>query len=101
MDTETEREIQIALGNLIKGRTTIAIAHRLSTLQQADRIVVMERGEIVEVGPHSELLERGEAYARLYQAQWDMHAGRLTDVEEDDLEQAEDEEDVTQSGKAG
>ena len=94
VDTETEREIQIALSNLIKGRTTIAIAHRLSTLQQADRIVVMERGEIVEVGPHAELLERGEAYARLYQAQLDVNAGSLADEEEDDLEAAEDEDEV-------
>lgn len=100
VDTETEREIQIALGNLIKGRTTIAIAHRLGTLQQADRIVVMEHGEIVEVGPHSELLERGEAYARLYQAQVDIHAGRLTDVEEDDLELAESDAPVTPGEKA-
>lgn len=100
VDTETEREIQIALSNLIKGRTTIAIAHRLSTLQQADRIIVMERGEIVEVGPHAELLERGEAYARLYQAQLDMHSGRLADGEEDDLDAAE-EEDVTPGEKAG
>ncbi|HEY3439473.1 MAG TPA: ABC transporter ATP-binding protein [Paludibaculum sp.] len=99
VDTETEREIQIALSNLIKGRTTIAIAHRLSTLQQADRIVVMERGEIVEVGPHAELLERGEAYARLYQAQLDMNSGRLADEEEDDLEAAE-EEDVAPGEKA-
>lgn len=95
VDTETEREIQIALDNLIKGRTTIAIAHRLSTLQRADRIVVMERGEIVEVGPHNELLERGEAYARLYQAQLDVQSGRLIDDEEDEMEAAEDVEEVT------
>ena len=102
VDTETEREIQIALGNLIKGRTTIAIAHRLSTLQQADRIVVMERGEIIEVGPHRELLERGEAYARLYQAQWDTHTGRLTEAEdEDELDEADDEAEVSPSGKVG
>ena len=102
VDTETEREIQIALGNLIKGRTTIAIAHRLSTLQQADRIVVMERGEIIEVGPHRELLERGEAYARLHQAQWDTHTGRLTEAEdEDELEEADDEATASPDGKAG
>ena len=84
VDTETEREIQIALGNLIQGRTTIAIAHRLSTLQQADRLVVMERGEIVEVGPHSELLETGGVYSRLYQAQLEMQEGRRSGMEEED-----------------
>ena len=57
VDTETEREIQEALDNLIQGRTTIAIAHRLSTLRKADRLVVMERGRIVEVGHHVELLK--------------------------------------------
>jgi len=69
IDTETEREIQLALDNLIRGRTTIAIAHRLSTLSRANRLVVMERGQIVEVGPHQELLDRNGLYARLYRAQ--------------------------------
>lgn len=69
VDTTTEKEIQKALDNLVRGRTTIAIAHRLSTLRQADRLVVLDKGQIVEVGKHEELLERGGAYFRLYQAQ--------------------------------
>jgi ATP-binding cassette subfamily B protein len=69
VDTTTEKEIQKALDNLVQGRTTIAIAHRLSTLRQADRLVVLDRGQIVEIGPHDELLARQGAYYRLYQAQ--------------------------------
>ncbi len=69
VDTTTEMEIQEALDNLIQGRTTIAIAHRLSTLRKADRLVVMERGQIVEIGNHDDLLARGGAYHALYQAQ--------------------------------
>jgi ATP-binding cassette subfamily B protein len=69
VDTETEFEIQSALNNLIRGRTTIAIAHRLSTLRRADRLVVMDRGQIVEIGDHDDLMAREGHYWRLYQAQ--------------------------------
>ncbi|HEV3162619.1 MAG TPA: ABC transporter transmembrane domain-containing protein [Isosphaeraceae bacterium] len=77
VDTETEREIQEALDNLIMGRTTIAIAHRLSTLRKADRLVVLERGQIAEVGHHLELLGRQGAYARLHKAQAELMQGIL------------------------
>ncbi len=75
VDTETEREIQAALENLIRGRTTLAIAHRLSTLRRADRLVVLERGKIVEIGNHQQLLERPGAYARLHHAQLEVGQG--------------------------
>jgi ATP-binding cassette subfamily B protein len=75
VDTDTEREIQLALENLARGRTTIVIAHRLSTLRRADRLVVIERGRVTEVGPHHRLLEQEGAYARLYRAQFELAGG--------------------------
>ena len=69
VDSETEKEIQKALENLVKGRTTIAIAHRLSTLHRADRLVVLDRGRVVEEGPHDVLMAKEGAYFNLYQAQ--------------------------------
>jgi ATP-binding cassette subfamily B protein len=68
VDTETEREIQEALSNLIEGRTTIAIAHRMSTLRRADRLVVLEQGAVTAVGEHDVLLRTSETYSRLHNA---------------------------------
>jgi ATP-binding cassette subfamily B multidrug efflux pump len=70
VDTRTEVLIQRAMARLMKGRTTFVIAHRLSTIRDADTILVMERGSIVEQGTHEELLARGGAYAELYQSQF-------------------------------
>jgi ABC-type multidrug transport system fused ATPase/permease subunit len=66
LDNESERLVQAALDELMKGRTTICIAHRLSTIQNFDRIVVMDAGQIVEIGTHAELLAKGGVYAKLY-----------------------------------
>jgi subfamily B ATP-binding cassette protein MsbA len=70
LDTESERAVQAALEGLMKGRTTIVIAHRLSTVENADRIVVMSRGRIVETGTHAALLARGGVYAGLHRLQF-------------------------------
>ena len=67
LDSESERAVQDALENLMKNRTTLVIAHRLSTVQRANRIVVMDAGQIVESGSHAELMTRNGQYARLYQ----------------------------------
>ncbi|MDR2702875.1 MAG: ABC transporter ATP-binding protein/permease [Cellulomonadaceae bacterium] len=71
VDTRTEVLVQQAMNALRSGRTSFAIAHRLSTIRDADKIVVMANGHIVEVGNHNELLEQGGAYARLYQSQFE------------------------------
>ncbi len=66
LDAETERQVQAALTQLMRDRTTFIVAHRLSTVEQADRIIVLDSGAIVETGTHSELLAHGGVYAQLY-----------------------------------
>jgi len=70
LDTESERAVQTALTRLMKDRTTLVIAHRLSTISDADKIVVLEHGRVVEQGSHGELVARGGLYARLYRTQF-------------------------------
>ena len=70
LDSESERIVQLALSNLMRNRTTLVIAHRLSTVQNADRIIVLDRGRIVETGSHEELLRNGGRYQRLHAIQF-------------------------------
>jgi ATP-binding cassette subfamily B protein len=70
VDTETEQMIQHAIDKLIEGRTSIVIAHRLSTIRKADKIIVLDKGEIKEMGTHDELLNLGGYYAKLHEMQF-------------------------------
>ena len=70
LDSESERHVQAALETLMRGRTTLVIAHRLSTIEKADRIVVMQKGEIAEIGTHRELLDKNGVYAQLHRIQF-------------------------------
>lgn len=72
IDTRTERQIQDAFDYMMKGRTTFIVAHRLSTIQKADQIIVMNHGQIIEQGKHEELLEKGGFYHHLYYSQFDL-----------------------------
>ena len=73
LDAENETLVQSALDRLMEGRTTIVIAHRLSTIVNADRILVMDHGKIVEQGTHAELVTLGGLYARLAALQFDLN----------------------------
>ncbi|MDX1584550.1 MAG: ABC transporter ATP-binding protein, partial [Thermoanaerobaculia bacterium] len=78
LDTESERLVQEALANLMKGRTTLVIAHRLSTVTRADTIIVLDRGRIAEQGSHEQLLTKGGLYKRLYEMQFsESSAGEI------------------------
>ena len=78
LDSEVEAAIQASLGTLMQGKTVIAIAHRLSTIAQMDRLVVLDRGRIVEQGTHQQLLAAGGHYAAL----WRRQSGGFIDVAE-------------------
>ena len=73
LDSESEQEIQVALANALADRTALVIAHRLSTIVNADRIIVLDEGRVVDQGTHSELLARGGLYADLYNTQLDRN----------------------------
>ena len=93
MDTETERSIQNSLSALKKGRTTIAIAHRLSTLRDADKLAVIEEGRCIEYGTYRELMEKEGAYYKLFKLQEEALAfiGEDAAEEENDSKEGSDE----------
>ncbi|MDO8683577.1 MAG: ATP-binding cassette domain-containing protein, partial [Armatimonadota bacterium] len=79
VDTETEKQLQEAIGRLVKNRTTFAIAHRLSTLRNADRLLVIDNGKFVEFGTHEELLKKKGVYYKLVQLQREVSRIKAVD----------------------
>ena len=84
IDSYTERQIQKALLTLLEGRTGMVIAHRLATIRGADRIIVLQNGEMIETGNHDELMDKNGLYAKLY----DMNYSSFDDIPDDLLAQA-------------
>src|SRR5262249_14904626 len=78
LDAQSERHVQAAIAELCKGRTTIVIAHRLATIRHADRILVIEAGDVVEAGRHDDLLRKGGRYALFYKLQFEQQEGPET-----------------------
>jgi len=89
VDPYTELIIQDALMKLFKGRTSVVIAHRLSTVRRADRIYVMDQGQVVEVGNHQELLAQGGLYANLYEMQFKAQEATAAETQESEWKIAE------------
>ena len=77
VDTESELLIQHAIDTLIKGRTSIVIAHRLSTIRKASKIIVLDKGEVKEMGTHEELLQKGGFYSKLHEMQFEKKEGKI------------------------
>jgi ATP-binding cassette subfamily B protein len=77
VDTESELLIQHAIDTLIEGRTSIVIAHRLSTIRKADKIIVLNKGVVMEIGTHEELIQKGAYYAQLYEMQFEKRAVKV------------------------
>lgn len=76
IDTETEKRIQTALKEVLRNRTSLVIAHRLSTIKDADRILVLSAGKLIEEGNHDELIRLGGVYYNLYRLQYDSQAAK-------------------------
>ena len=101
LDSESEALIQEGLTELMKGRTTFVIAHRLSTIRNADTILVLEAGRIVERGSHAALLARGGRYFDLYTRQYGIEANLFLNPGESPAEEREEEEVASTSADAG
>ena len=77
VDTESEMLIQHAIDTLIEGRTSIVIAHRLSTIRKASKIIVLDKGEVKEMGTHEELLLKGDFYSKLHELQFEKSSSKI------------------------